>query len=227
MSRMFTVAGKTMVTWNVFKGCRFFCRYCNASRLAKGRLKHSPRYQDGFAPAFIEAEMERSFHPGQFVFVAYMGDIFWAMAPDVERIIDRIRQFPETTFLFLTKAPEVYLQWEVDFPDNLLLGTTIESNRDHQVSKAPTAVERFQALSKVAHPRKFLSIEPIMDFDLGTLVSWVRDLHPEIVEVGADNYRNDLPEPSWGKVSALVCCLSDIVPEVVEKPGLDRLCREA
>ncbi|MCL0048393.1 hypothetical protein M1N20_02975 [Dehalococcoidia bacterium] len=73
------------------------------------------------------------------------------------------------------------------------------------------------------HPHKFISIEPIMDFDLEVLTQWLDRIKPGIVEVGADNYCNHLPEPPWWKVEALLKNLRGICPRVVEKEGLERL----
>ncbi|GAG76771.1 unnamed protein product [marine sediment metagenome] len=51
----------------------------------------------------------------------------------------------------------------------------------------------------------------------------MRIINPEIIEVGADNYSNHLPEPPWWKVEALLNNLTNICPRVMEKEGLERL----
>jgi len=70
-----------------------------------------------------------------------------------------------------------------------------------------------------------------MNFHLRTMVDWIKEIGPEIVEIGPDNYNNNLPEPAsfvsgcrapW-KVRTLLEMLRDFVPTVVEKPGLSRL----
>ena len=53
--------------------------------------------------------------------------------------------------------------------------------------------------------------------------SWITEIHPQIIEVGADNYHNGLPEPPWEKVEKLLGSLKANFPTVVEKVGLDRL----
>ena len=221
-SRMFKSVSRT---WNVFKGCRFECTYCNARKMAETRLKHLPRYVDGFNPRLIEEELGRSFHPGELIFVGYMGDISFATKDEVFRILTHIEEVcPKTSFLFCSKNPAIYSSWDIDYSDNLYLGTTIESNRDYKLSKAPPPVDRFWYMSQFCHAkRKFLSIEPIMDFDLDILLNWVRRIEPSIVEVGVDNYHNHLPEPPWEKVEALLSALQKFVPKVVEKDELRRL----
>lgn len=222
MSRMFKSIDQT---WPVFVGCEFNCTYCNARKLALTRLKHHPRYKDGFNPHLVESELNRQFKPGEFIFVAYMGDIAWATREQLLRILARVKMFPDTNFLLLTKNPFFFTQFD-SFPSNIYLGTTIETNRRHYTqfrSKAPTPVIRFRDLAGYPHNHKLLSIEPIMDFDLEVLTHWVELLKPEIVEVGADNYHNNLPEPPWWKVEALLNNLRAICPTVVEKEGLERL----
>jgi len=224
MSRMFKSIERT---WNVYVGCEFNCIYCCARKQALTRFRRLPRYQDGFTPRLIEAELSRRFKPGLFIFVAYMGDIAYATREQFLRILNRIREFPETDFLIQTKNPEQLYIWRQDWgivlPVNVYIGTTIESNRNYGLSKAPPPIDRFRYLTGYPHNHKFLSIEPIMDFDLDVLVSWVRMLQPDIVEVGADNYFNHLPEPPWWKVEELLKRLREFCPKVEEKEGLERL----
>ncbi|MBA7630819.1 hypothetical protein ES703_38344 [subsurface metagenome] len=224
MSRMFRSISDT---WNVFVGCRHDCTYCNARKAALTRFRHIPRYRDGFTPRLIESELRRRFKPGLFIFVAYMGDIAFATREEFLRILAKIREFPETNFLIQTKNPvqifDWWHDWSIRLPDNVVFGTTIESNRNYNLTKAPPPVDRFRYLTGYPHPRKFLSIEPIMEFDLDTLVSWVRMLQPDIVEVGADNYHHHLPEPPWEKVEELLKRLREICPRVEEKERLERL----
>lgn len=222
-SRMFQVGGKPMVTWNVFVGCDFQCTYCNARQLALTRLKNSPRYKDGFKPHLVEEELKRTFRPGQFIFVAYMGDISFASQHEVNKIVTRIRQFPETNFLVQSKDPDCFFRLGIPAPQNVYLGTTIETNRDYHLTKAPSPIKRLYGLKYYQLNRKFLSIEPIMDFDIDHLTGWVELLQPDIIEIGADNYHNSLPEPPWEKVEKLLEGLENICPTVVRKVGLERL----
>lgn len=220
MSRMFKSIDQT---WNVFVGCRFDCTYCNARKAALTRFKHLTRYKDGFNPHLVESELSRTFRPGRFIFVAYMGDIAWAYDYDLERILSRINDFPDTRFLLCSKDPNYFHKENIYFPPNTYLGTTIESNRDYGLTKAPIPIYRIRSLRDYPHPHKFLSIEPILDFDLTAMEVWAEALKPEIIEVGADNYHNHLPEPSPKKLKHLLRYLRDICPIVIEKDGLDRL----
>jgi hypothetical protein len=222
-SRMFQVGGKPMKTWNCFVGCLFDCTYCNARKLALTRLKNSPRYLNGFAPHQIDSDLKKTFSPGEFVFIAYMGDISFVNSHFLAAILGRVAEQPHVNFLVCTKNPRAYRYWPPPLPSNLILGVTLETTYDLELSNAPAPYERFQHLLAVSHPRKFISIEPICDFNLPEMLRWVKLIRPEIVEVGADNYSNNLPEPPWLKVQGLLKGLQSICPTVVEKKGLHRL----
>ena len=223
MSRMFKSVTET---WNVFIGCRFDCSYCNAKKAAETRFRHVTRYVDGFTPKLIESELRRCFKPGDFIFVTYMGDIAWATREQVRIILDRIQQFPKTSFLIQSKNPRQFYLWQfqgITIPPNVVLGTTLETNRDYGLSKAPAPLVRYLEFSQIRHIRKFVSIEPIMDFDLDDFSFMLGNLHPDIIEVGADNYHNHLTEPPWSKIQALLENLRRVCPRVEEKQGLERL----
>jgi len=214
-------------TWPVFVGCEHGCTYCWARPLAEGRLKNNPRYRGGFKPHLVYEELGRAFNPGEFIGVALMGDISFASLGEFLRICARIREFPKTDFLIQSKNPrkicDWYVEWDVKLPANVVFGTTIESNIDYRLTNAPPPYDRFRYLAACSHPRKFLSIEPIMDFNLGVMVRWVEILKPEIIEIGADNYRHSLIEPPWWKVEGLLAELRKRCPRVVQKEGLERL----
>lgn len=222
MTKMFKSITKT---WNPFVGCLFECYSggCWARQLALNKLNHLPRYSNGFKPKFIPEELKKRFQPDELVAVSLMGDISFATTSEILLILQRIQQFPLTNFLIQSKNPRQYWAWNVTFPPNIYLATTIETNRDYRLTKAPSPFERFSYLKDYPHTPKFLSIEPIQDFDLEELLDWVKFIKPYIIEVGADNYSNHLPEPSWGKVEALLKRLKEICPKVVEKEGLERL----
>ena len=221
MNRMFTYNGGRMVTWNPFTGCNFSCSYCWARKLAEGKLKKS--YPDGFIPAIHPDRFNKRFKPDDFVFISSMGDISLSSDEDFSRVLTRTLDFPKTNFLFCSKDPKNYGRIGIRVP-NIYLGTTIETTEDYHLSKAPSPYDRFLALSKFPYHR-FISIEPIMDFDLFQLLDWLEILKPDIVEVGADNYHNHLPEPSSQKLESLLYHLKHICPTVIEKQGLERLKR--
>jgi hypothetical protein len=224
MSKMYKTVNKT---FNPFTGCFYECYGggCWAKRLAEGRLKGKRKYKNGFAPTFHPEEFKRKFRAGDFVAVSLMGDIKFATERQRQEIYDYCAAYPEVKFLLQTKAPYIFLS-QSSYPDNVYLATTLETNRDYQVTKAPPPFDRYRNLAIINHSKKFVSIEPVMDFDVYILVTWIRNIQPGIVEIGADNYNNALPEPSWDNVQTLLDELRRFVPRVIEKDGLERLKKE-
>ncbi len=225
MSKMFTIDGKRMVTYNVFTGCRFDCYNggCWARKLVEGKLKDTPKYREcGFTPTFHPSELNKKFKPGEFVFVSSMGDISFCDSSALELILQVSRKYPETKFLFQTKSPSVF-ERVGSWPENTVHGITLETNRNYNFSKAAHPTLRHEVFLKDPHPNKLISIEPVMNLDLEIFTSWVLDIVPEIVFIGADNYNCHLPEPSWDKVEALIGALESNGIQVVRKEGLRRL----
>ena len=220
-SRMFYLdRGRPIKTWNPVIGCKHHCYFgkCWANRMAQ-RLRNNWRYKDGFDhPKLIEAELHKRFRGDTVVFVSSMGDLFGKWVPDewIFRVIEAMKRSPETTFFLETKNPKRYNEFIYYFPENIILSTTIETNRDYVVSKAPPTYERYLEMREFLM-RKHVSIEPIMDFDLKTLVEWMREIEPEVVSVGYDNYNAGLPEPSLKKTIALINQLKRFTR--VEKKG--------
>jgi len=189
--------------WYMLRGDEL--RNCWARRLAETKLKEVERYKDGFVPKLVDKELSMRFHR-QNVFVSDMGDLFGEWVPEewIKKVIDAIRESPTSNFLFLTKNPRKFLKYVKLYPENLVLGATIETNRNYLVSKAPTTAERYRAMVELPYRNKLVSIEPIMDFDLETLVQWIREIKPVLVHVGYDNYNKHLPEPSLSKTKQLM-----------------------
>jgi len=174
------------------------------------------------------------------------GDVAFAHDNEIERILAEIRVRDNKTFLIQSKDPRIFLRWQriFDLPDNLLLGTTIETNRvvftdlytkiKHKyknraqvhylyckISKAPYPIIRYTAMTELNH-RKFVTIEPILDFDLNIMVWWIKDIKPEVVWIGYDNHRCYLPEPELLKTKALIAKLeqiTEVIPKSVDRPA--------
>lgn len=210
-SRMFNVVSRT---WNPVTGCRYNCIYCWARQLALTKLRNTQRYRDGFKPRLNPEEFKRKFKPGEVVFVSDMGDLWGEWVPDswIRRVLNHISKFPETWFLFLTKNPDRYHDFLGEMPENSILGATIETNRDYyfqegylpRIAQAPLPSRRYKAMKTLKWPLKFISIEPIMDFDMEAFAEWIREISPFMVYIGYDNYNWRLPEPPLSKTIKLI-----------------------
>ena len=91
--------------------------------------------------------------------------------------------------------------------------TTLETNRDEgyeRVSKAPVPSVRFKDFYELDFPRKVVTIEPVMDFDLDEFFEWMMKLKDqgslEYVWFGYNSNPDkvQLPEPSEEKAQEFV-----------------------
>lgn len=199
-------------TWNPFTGpCVFNCSYCWAKDYAK-RFNWGKKYlKDAYG--IDEKQINRKFKPADFVFVQDMSDVSTAHYESVIRVMDRIKTFEKTNFLFLTKDPSCYLEWiknDATFPPrNTVLGATIETTDAtliEKYSRAPHPYERLKALNEINDKgfTTFVSIEPIMDFRREVFLPSLEIIRPWAVAVGYDNYDNGLIEPSLEKTMNLI-----------------------
>jgi len=209
-SRMFTRVTKT---WNPVRGCRHACympKGCFAYQLATGRLKNSPRYKHGFEPRLWPDEFDKTFGRNHMIFVCDMADLFgdWVPAEWIEETLYIAGAVGyKNEFLFLTKNPKRYSGFIGLVPENATLGVTIETNRNIRsmgLTKAPEPIERYDWMKVLPWPKKFVAVEPIMDFDLEILVKMIKDIEPKAVAVGYDNWNCGLPEPELSKTMKLI-----------------------
>jgi len=195
-------------TWNPFKGCRFDCIYCEGSfkRQAK-RQKHNCIKCYNYEPHMHDERLNK-IPKADLVFACGNGDIAFASDTETKVILSVMEKHPKQTFLLQSKAPYCFDGYRI--PSNVIVGTTIETNRDTKhISKAPTTERRFRALRNLDCCRKAVTIEPILDFDLGTLREWVYEINPEIVWIGYANHINglNLDEPELNKTKQLITAL--------------------
>jgi len=133
----------------------------------------------------------------------------WVPREWIERVLRVVRSKPRSWFFFLTKNPKRYLEFEGELPNNVVLGATIETNRDYKLTKAPAPRERYEAMVKLSWKWKAVVIEPILDFD-AEFIDWIYNISPVIVYVGYDNYNNRLPEPKLEKTMILLEALRGV-----------------
>jgi len=201
--------------------CSHKCKYCYVDNPIGGR---SPRYSGPVR--LLEEELEVPYHAGKVIFIEHMNDLFAADVPDefIKRIIAHTVVFPYNTYVFQTKNPQRMLHWQKFMPKECILGTTIETNREMDISEAPSPFFRYQAMKNVPKEfKRFLTIEPVLDFDVNEFAKWIGEINPDYINLGADSKNHNLPEPTVEKVMELVEVLHGLGVELREKSNLERL----
>jgi protein gp37 len=153
----------TNATWNPITGCTMKsegCHNCYAKRMAARLMKMGVQgYANGFNPTMHpdRIDVPKHWRKPCMIFVVSMGDIFHEDIPlhFQQQIFETIISCPQHTFQILTKRPEVLVARmnELPWPDNLLMGVTVE-NDNH--------LDRIDLLAQVPAKRRFLSIEPML-----------------------------------------------------------------
>ena len=214
-------------TWNPFVGCHHNCIYCKPSFQAqlKRWAKKNCQKCYNFIP-HLQPERLNKIPSAKIIFVCGDGDIAFCPEDYVFNIIEKIkehnRRCPHKTYYFQSKRPECFEPFLEEFPENVILLTTLETNRDEgyeKISKAPKPSERFKQFLKLDYPRKVVTVEPVMDFDLEVFVDWIEQINPEYVWFGFNSRPKQvkLPEPSPEKARKFVDRLKSLDIEVREK----------
>ena len=205
-------------TWNPFKGCPFGCTYCGPSfrKQAKRHKRRCMKCYD-FVPHY-HPERLKKVPSAEIVFVCGNGDICFCKPSFTRQIIARIVEHnvrcPRKTYYFQSKQPAYFEQFLGVFPKNVVLVTTLETNRDagyDKISKAPRPSVRYSQFLALDYPRKVVTIEPVMDFDLDMFSRWIIDIRPEYVWLGFNSKPKQvvLPEPTDEQLLALSRALKE------------------
>ena len=135
-------------TWNPVTGCKHGCPYCYARRIGM-------RFQGHFNPTLHTSRLDQPMkcEEPSTIFVCSMADLFgeWVPKSWVDYVLDRANHCRQHAFLFLTKNPGRYN--EFDFSENCWLGTTID--------RSESAFNR--SWTKRFGANRFLSVEPILE----------------------------------------------------------------
>ena len=206
-------------TWNPIKGkCSHDCGYCYMKRWGNQKPIH-----------LDEKELKTDLGEGNFIFVGSSCDLFADDVPGqwIIQVLNHCNKF-NNNYLFQTKNPMRILveDWHAHpiFKKSVVC-TTIESSHRHpQMGNTPSITNRATALLKLNNLGidTYVTIEPIMDFDLDPLVDKIQRTRAKQVNIGADSKGSGLIEPSKEKILALIEILSKFT-KVVQKPNLKRL----
>jgi DNA repair photolyase len=207
-------------TWNTVKGaCYHDCSYCYMKRWGKLNPVH-----------FDEKELKTDLGTGNFIFVGSSCDMFAEDIPEywIQRTLLKC-EHADNKYLFQTKNPKRFYQIMTDttFLKDFVLCTTIETNRVYKdiMNKSPNPQERAELMNKCVNDLKcktFITIEPILDFDLDEMLNLIKICLPKQVNIGADSGQNNLPEPSKEKVLELIEGLKEFTT-IVNKKNLTRI----
>lgn len=207
-------------TWNVVKGkCPHACKYCymNQERL-------NPR-------RFDKAELKTDLEKDLYIFVGSSNDMWAEDMPDgwISLILYKCLANPDNKYLFQTKNPKGFIK---HLPELKRLGAvlcvTIESNCEYpEYHNAPDIAERVEVMGEISNVlecRTMVTIEPIMDFDIGDFIVDLIDISPDYINIGADSKRHKLPEPPKEKIIEFISALKEANLNILEeKKNLNRL----
>lgn len=209
--------------------CLHNCSYCYVNKLKHAKPVIKAKYSG--IPCISENGMKQLSGKNKIIFVVDMGDLF-ADNVDIEiirTILNKCASKNENTYLFQTKNIQRIsnskdirkMLYEIK---SVILSTTIESNiRYKQMGNSPELLNRIKAI-------KFLeqffatqiTIEPIMDFNLGFFIEMLKDANVSQINIGADSGKNNLTEPPKEKILELISELSKFT-KVKLKKNLKRL----
>ena len=144
----------------------------------------------------------------------------------IYKILAHCEKYHHNMFIFQTKNPKRAYQFKNSFPMFFKMGTTIETNKPYpSISKAPPPLDRYIGIHQFAKDGidTFVTIEPILDFDVDILVDWLKDIKPDFINIGADSKRCSLLEPSPDKVKRFIALLQKNNINIKKKINLGRL----
>lgn len=209
-------------TWNPLGGeCPHKCKYCSTNKLGERYPVIKKKYTGHVE--LIEHELKTNLGKNNTIFVCAQHDLFADSIPmmAVCRIIKYLKLF-DNTYLFQTKNPSNLYNNYVDIlPKKSIICTTIESN-NHKISEAPMQVYRALGMSLIKLP-KYVTIEPIINFDMAHMIEYIKMCDPIQVNIGANSDpKIKLPEPSKEKILELITELEKFT-KVKLKKNLNRL----
>lgn len=171
--------GWTDYTWNPVTGCSKVsegCKNCWAERFSHRQGWTDDPWTEENARSVVTTHQSRLDEPQEYHFpdgpgriaVALMGDLFHPQVPNdfIRDVLRVVAYMPEHEFQFLTKRPERVVELPINWPDNAIVGTTVECE---------DRVDRIDQLREV-DARRWISFEPLIgpvgDIDL-TGIDWV------------------------------------------------------
>lgn len=201
-------------SWNPVTGCLHGCKFCYARDIAN-------RFFGGFEPRFYPERLQMP-HNTKYpqdkieldvsyknVFVCSMSDLFgdWVENDWINQILKSIKENPQWNYLFLTKNPEKYL--EFDFPDNCWLGVTVHTQ--NMVKRAENVLRQFP------NNISFVSCEPLKE---KIIFNSLENIDMVIVGGQSKSTQEQEFQPEWDWVESLLNQVRKFNKNIYFKPNL-------
>ena len=193
--------GWCSMTLNPVIGCKNNCSYCYAKRI-NDRFKFIENWNN---PEWKEDSFRKKLpKKPQKIFVGSMSEIYYWKEEWIEMVIEKVKQYPQHTFQFLTKYPEVYGNWV--WPKNCWLGITVTQETD---------MYKTDWHYLYGDRKYFISFEPLLEninlhFINPKIIDWV------IIGAETGNRKGKvIPEKIWVK-DILWWCDSHEIPVYVK-----------
>jgi len=208
-------------TWNPVTGCKHGCPYCYARDIANRFFKE--KFEPTFHENRLSAPQNTSFPNAEHfnpnftqegnttVFVCSMADLFgdWVPKEWIEAVLETINKSPQWRYLFLTKNPKRYLEFE--WPDCCWLGATADTQSRYDIAN-----EVFMELGPSTDCMYFLSCEPLEE--------WIHLIDPMFhwLIIGGRSKSSGMPanQPKWEWVESLLLSARQSDISVYFKPNL-------
>ncbi len=219
----------------VMRFCGYSCVYCAFQKFQKLSKCEKCRAGENHSHMEVLQRTPPKTKDGEFITIGLSGDVSFMPPMDFYKILQYCNKWYDRTFLIQSKNPDYFvkIQEKSRIPDNVILATTIETNRNNEIwtihdplkiridyadiSKAPAPYLRTTAMVQLKC-RTAVTVEPIMDFDFGTLMYWMGRIQPEFIYIGYNsNLKLHLPEPPLSKTMEFFKQLRDMGFEVREK----------
>jgi len=174
---------------------------------------------------FDKKELKTDLGIGNFIFVGSSCDMFAEDIPEewIEETLIHMNLY-NNDYLLQSKNPDrikTFINRGLIKPYNYTICTTIETNKSFPeiTGKSPDVFSKTHAMIKIKSKsfKTYVTIEPILDFDVQNLLFVLKACNPYQVNIGADTGKNNLPEPNKDKINELITNLQDFTQVNIKK----------